>query len=100
MLMECYLIMKYETLRRIEKNGVYIAEFDPKVHCKYNPNVLCIRLYLGKFECSGFVDNKKQFKEKHEMEIVFCHLFPELEKVKVLDVLEQEGFKYKRSWLE
>ncbi len=67
--------MKYETLRRIEKNGVYIAEFDPKVHCKYNPNVLCIRLYLGKFECSGFVDNKKQFKEKHEMEIVFWHLF-------------------------
>ncbi len=63
-----------------------------KVCCEFKKDVRCVVLIDGKKFC--FIDEttEEQFYEKREMQLAFCPLFPEVEKVAFMAALKKEGF--------
>ena len=71
-----------------------------KLCCDFKRDVGCICLIRGKKVCIIDVTTDVQFYQKHEMEHVFCPLFPESEKVVFMSSLKELGSSIIRRFYE
>jgi hypothetical protein len=69
-----------------------LGKLGRNICCKFKKDVRCISLVNGKKLCFFDETTEEQFYEKHEMQFVFCPLFPESEKVEFMASLKEEGF--------
>ncbi len=69
-----------------------MSKLGRKISCKFKSDVRCIMLVNGKKLCFFDETSDEQFYERHEMQFVFCPLFPEVEKVEFMTSLKEGGF--------
>lgn len=69
-----------------------LGKLGRKICCKFKKDARCISIVNGKKLCYFDETTEEQFYERHEMQFVFCPLFPEAEKIEFMASMKEEGF--------